>query len=91
MVPTERLKAPLYQNWSLGLDHQFPRRIRGGLSLHRRRGGDGFAYINMLPAPIPAPPAIAATYHASYVEQEFVLTNARHDKYEAAQMIVHQG
>ena len=89
-VPNERLKAPMYQNWTLGVDHQFPRRIRGSLNLLHRNGGDGFAYINMLPAPIPAPPAIAQAYHASYVEQEFVLTNARHDQYEAAQVIVHQ-
>jgi outer membrane receptor protein involved in Fe transport len=90
MLPTERLKAPLYQNWSLGLDHQFPWRIRAGLSLHRRRGGDGLAYVNTLPAAIPASPEIAATYHASYVEQIFTLTSARHDTYDAVQTIVHQ-
>ncbi|MGA3040083.1 MAG: hypothetical protein ABSF54_04745, partial [Bryobacteraceae bacterium] len=89
-LPDERLKAPLYQNWSLGLDHQFPWRIKAGLSLHRKRGGDGFAYVNTLPAPIAAPPLIAAAYHASYVEQQFTLTNARHDQYDAAQVIVHQ-
>jgi hypothetical protein len=89
-LPTEPLKAPLYRNWSLGLDHQFPWHIRAGLSLHRKRGGDGFAYVNMLPAPIAASPQIAATYHADYVEQQFTLTNARHDQYEAAQAIVHQ-
>ena len=59
-LPNEHLKAPLYQNWSLGVDHQFPWRIRAGLSLHRKRGGDGFAYVNTLPAPIPASPEIAA-------------------------------
>lgn len=89
-LPTERLKAPLYQNWSLGVDHQFPWRIRAGVSLHRKRGGDGFAYINTLAAPIVAPPQIAEAYHASYVEQQFTLTNARHDQYDAAQVIVHQ-
>jgi hypothetical protein len=89
-LPNERLKAPLYQNWSLGLDRQFPWHIRAGLSLHRKRGGDGFAYINTLPAPVVASPEIAAAYHASYVEQQFVLTNSRHDQYDAAQAIVHQ-
>jgi hypothetical protein len=89
-IPDTRLKAPLYQNWSLGLDHQFPWHIRAGLSLHRKRGGDGFAYVNTLAAPIVASPEIAAAYHASYVEQDFTLTNARHDQYEAAQAIVHQ-
>jgi len=91
--PTERLKAPLYRNWSAGVDHQFPWRIRAGLSLHRKRGGDGLAYVNTLPAlaaPIVAPPEIAAIYHASYLEQQFTLTNARHDQYDAAQVIVHQ-
>jgi hypothetical protein len=89
-LPADRLKAPLYQNLSAGLDHQFPWHIRAGLSLHRKRGGDGLAYVNTLPAPIVASPEVAAEYHASYVEQQFTLTNARHDQYEAAQAIVHQ-
>jgi hypothetical protein len=89
-IPNERLKSPLYQNWSLGLDHQFPWHLRAGLSLHRKRGGDGFAYVNTLPAPILASPEIAAEYHATYVEQQFTLTNSRHDEYDAAQAIVHQ-
>lgn len=89
-LPSEHLKAPLYQNWSAGLDHQFPRHIHAGLSLHRKRGGDGFAYVNTLPEPIVASPEIAAAYHASYVEQEFTLTSSRHDQYDAAQVIVHQ-
>jgi hypothetical protein len=88
--PNEHLKAPLYQNWSFGLDHQFPWRIRAGLSLHRKRGGDGFAYVNTLPAPIPASGAIATAYQAENVEQIFTLTNARHDRYDAAQIIVQQ-
>jgi len=89
-LPNEHLKAPLYQNWSLGLDHQFPWHIRAGLSLHRKRGGDGFAYVNTLPAPVPASPQIAAAYQASFVEQQFTLTSSRHDRYDAAQVIVHQ-
>jgi len=88
--PNERLKAPLYRNWSVGFDHQFRGHIRAGLSLHRKRGGDGFAYVNTLPAPIVAPPEIAATYGASYVGQQFTLTSSRHDRYDAAQVIVHQ-
>ncbi len=90
MLPNERLKAPLYQNWSLGLDRQFPWRIRAGFSLHRKRGGDGLAYVNTLPGPVPASPEIAAQYHASYVQQIFTLTSSRHDQYDAAQVIVHQ-
>jgi len=89
-LPNERLKAPLYQNWSFGLDREFPRHIRAGLSLHRKRGGDGFAYVNMLAAPMVASPQIAAAFGASYVEQEFTLTSSRHDQYDAAQVIVHQ-
>ena len=89
-LPSEHLKAPLYQNWSAGLDHQFPWRIRASLSLHRKTGGDGFAYVNTLPFPIVASPEIADAYHASYVEQIFTLTSSRHDRYSAAQVIVHQ-
>jgi len=88
-VPYQRLQAPLFQNWSLGADHQFGRRFRASVNLLRKRGGDGFAYINSLAEPEVAPPAIADAYHASYVEQIFQLTNARHDQYDAAQIIVH--
>ncbi len=89
-LPGEHLKAPLYQNWSLGLDHQFPWHIRASFNLHRKRGGDGLAYVNTLPAPIAAPADIAAAYHAANVEQIFTLTSSRHDQYDAAQVIVHQ-
>ncbi len=88
-VPYQRLQAPLFQNWSLGVDHQFGRRVRASLSLLRKRGGDGFAYLNTLPEPEVAPADIAQAYHASYVEQIFQLTNARHDQYDSAQVIVH--
>lgn len=77
-IDNPRLHAPLFRNLSLGVDHQFPHHIRASLSLLRKRGGDGFAYINTLPAPIVAPAA-----------QIFNLTNARHDEYDSAQVIVH--
>lgn len=89
-IPNPRLPAPRFQNWSLGLDHQFPHRIKASFSLLRRRGDKGFAYVNAIPAPVIAPPDIAATYGASYVEQIFQLTNTRRDQYDAAQVIVHQ-
>jgi hypothetical protein len=84
------LQAPEFRNLSLGLDHDFAHRIRAGLSVLRKRGGDGFAYVNTQPVPIPAPPEIASAYHAQYIEQIFNLTNARHDQYDSAQVIVHQ-
>jgi carboxypeptidase family protein len=89
-LPSEHLKAPLYQNWSFGVDHQFRRHIRASFNLHRKRGGDGFAYVNTLPAPIAAPAEIASQYHAENIEQIFTLTSSRHDEYAAAQVIVHQ-
>ena len=89
-IPDQRLKAPLFQNWTLGLDHQFAHRINAGLSLLRKTGGDGFTYLPTLAAPVAAPTNLAAAYNASYVEQIFNLTNARHDLYNSAQIIVHQ-
>jgi len=89
-IPDQRLKAPLFQNWSLAVDHQFPRRIRAGLSLLRKTGGDGFTYLPALEAPVPAPADLAAAYNATYIEQIFNLTNARHDLYDSAQVIVNQ-
>jgi hypothetical protein len=87
---SQRLQTPLVRNWTLGVDHLFPRRIRANVSLLRRRGGDQFAYVNTLPQPVVAPPEFVATYHAAYLEQIFNLTNARHDAFDSAQVTVHQ-
>lgn len=89
-ISNPNLQAPQFRNFSFGVDHDFPHRIRAGLALLRKTGGDGFSYINTLSAPILAPPDIANAYHASYIEQLFNLTNARHDEYDSAQVIVHQ-
>ena len=86
----QRLASPLVRNWTLGVDHLFPRRIRVNASLLRRRGGDQYAYVNTLPEPVVAPPEFAETYHAAYLEQIFNLTNARHDEYDSAQVTMHQ-
>ena len=89
-LANQRLQTPLVRNWTLGADHLFPRRIRVNVSLLRRRGGDQFAYLNTLPDPVVAPPDLAATYHATYLEQIFSLTNARHDDFDSAQVTLHQ-
>jgi len=86
----QRLAAPLVRNWTLGVDHLFPRKIRVNASLLRRRGGDQFAYVNTLPEPVVAPLEFAEAYHAAYLEQIFNLTNARHDEYDSAQVTMHQ-
>ena len=88
-IANERLKGPLFQNWSLGVDHEFPHRIRASVSLLRRRGSNGFAYVNTLAAPIVAPPDLARAYGASYLEQVFNMTNSRQDEYDAAEVSVH--
>ncbi len=88
-ITNERLKGPMFQNWSLGVDHEFPHRIRASVSLLRKRGSDGLAYVNTLAAPIAAPEDIARAYGAAYVEQIFNLTNQRQDQYDSAQFIVH--
>jgi hypothetical protein len=40
------LKLPRSQNWSASLDQRLPRRIEGTLNYLRRRGDDGFTYLN---------------------------------------------
>jgi outer membrane receptor protein involved in Fe transport len=88
-IPNERLKGPTFQNWSLGVDHEFPHRLRVSLSLLRKRGTNQLAYVNTLAAPIVAPANLAQAYGASYVQQIFTLTNNRQDQYDSAQVIVH--
>lgn len=74
-IPNAHLKAPRFQNWSLGLEHMFPRKVHADLSLLRKRGGDGFTYVSTLSTP---------------ARNVFSLTNARHDQYDAAQIVVRQ-
>ena len=83
-IANPRLKAPRYQNWSLGAEQRLPRRIQVGVNLLRKRGSNGFTYVNGLTNPL------GATYAGLPLEGIFKLTNLRRDVYDSAEITFHQ-
>lgn len=82
-------KAPRYQNWSASLDQRLPHRINTTINYLRRRGEDGFTYINTL-AGGAMPPEVSGGPAGSAFEGIFTLTNDRRDQYDAVEFIAHQ-
>lgn len=50
-INNPHLKAPRSQNWSASLDQRLPRRIDATINYLRRRGENGFTYLNTLASP----------------------------------------
>lgn len=85
-----RLSAPTYRNWSLSVDRVLPHGFHVSGNLLRRRGDHGLAWVNTLPSPIVAPPNFQAMYGASWVEGLYQLSSSGQQKYDSAQISVHQ-
>lgn len=77
------LKLPGAGNWTAGIDQQITSRIFVGTKFLRRKGSDGFAFLNVLDPT--APPAITPQNNALYQ-----LTNLRHDDYDSVGVSVRQ-
>ncbi|MBZ5601139.1 MAG: TonB-dependent receptor [Acidobacteriia bacterium] len=77
-IPDPRLKAPLYQNWTVGLEQRFGHRFDLTLTGLRKRGDDGLAYI----------PAATGVYtlanarHDAYAAMEVALHQRFGEAYE---------
>jgi hypothetical protein len=80
-IANPELDVPRYRNWTLQLDQQFPRKIQLGINLLRKRGDRGFAFANMFTAGQFPPPGYASINN---------LTNLRRDKYDSAEVSLHQ-
>ena len=87
-IQNAHLKAPKYQNWSLGLERSLPRNIDLQVNFLRKRGHDGFTYINTLGDPSAPPPP--AAFNATGFDSVFNLTNQRRDVYDSAEIVIHQ-
>ena len=83
-ISNPHLKAPRYQNWSLGAEQRLPRRIQVGVNLLRKRGSNGFTYANSLTNPL------APTFAGLPIDGVFKLTNLRKDVYDSAEITFHQ-
>jgi hypothetical protein len=78
------LVLPRAANWTVGVDHQISSRVYVTAKYLRRRGTDGFAYVNQEGGPaslLPLPDETAGIYQ---------LTNLRRDDYSAVQLSVRQ-
>ncbi len=86
-IPHAGLVLPRATNWTLDADHQFFKHVYVKAKYLRRRGTDGFAFINTLapdapPSLLPLPGTDAAgTYQ---------LTNLRRDNYDSIAVSVRQ-
>ncbi len=88
IIGNNRLKSPRYQNWSASLEERLPHRIDATVNYLRRRGEDGFTYINTL-APGAAPELQSGPLSGSF-DGIYELSNYRQDRYDAVQFIVRQ-
>ncbi len=88
LIGGNHLKSPRYQNWSASLDERFPHRIDATVNYLRRRGEDGFTYINTL-APGAAPELQAGPLGGTF-DGIYELSNYRRDRYDAVELIVRQ-
>ena len=80
-ISNPNLEMPRYQNWTVQLNQQFPRKLQLSLNLLRKRGDRGLAYANLYSRTQPPPPGYEAIYG---------LTNLRRDTYDSAELNVHQ-
>ncbi|HEY7390255.1 MAG TPA: hypothetical protein VH640_17190, partial [Bryobacteraceae bacterium] len=83
----ESLKIPSATNWSLSVDHQVTEHLTASVAYLRRRGTNGFNFINIL-AP-DAPPSLLPLPNAA-TGGIYQLETRRRDDYDSVQLKVRQ-
>jgi len=86
-VPGPGLKLPVASNWSLSVDHEISARVSASVKYLRRRGTDGFNFLNTL-AP-DAPPSVLPLPNGSS-PGIYQLASLRRDNFDSAQFTVRQ-
>jgi hypothetical protein len=86
-IPGSNLQLPRATNWTLSADHQFSAHLWATLKYLRRRGTDGFDFVNTL-AP-DAPPSLLPLPNGSS-PGIYQLANLRRDDYDSVQFTVHK-
>jgi hypothetical protein len=81
------LQLPRATNWSMNVSHQLSQRLSLNLKTLRRRGTDGFVYVNQM-APN-APPSLLPLPGAG-TPGDYSLTNLRRDDFNSVQVSVRQ-
>ncbi|MFN3322117.1 MAG: carboxypeptidase regulatory-like domain-containing protein [Bryobacteraceae bacterium] len=85
-VDEGRLRAPRYQNWSVGLDHRISASMSGGVHYLRKRGRRGLTYLNTIDAARGFVDGAADTFGTPYFDGIFQLGNQRRDSYDGVDM-----
>jgi hypothetical protein len=86
-VPGGGLKLPRATNWTLSVDHEFSTHLTANATYLRRRGTDGFDFINTL---APDSPPSVLPFPNGATPGEYALTNLRQDNYDSFQITVRQ-
>ena len=82
------LALPRASNWNAGVDHQISTRLFVTAKYLRRRGTDGFVFVNPL-APLDAAPSLLPL-PGGESGGAYQLSNLRRDDYDSVQVSVHQ-
>ncbi|HWB84921.1 MAG TPA: TonB-dependent receptor [Bryobacteraceae bacterium] len=77
-LPNSGLKAPKYRNWTFSVDQRLPRNVMLSSTYLRKRGVDGFTYLDLRKIFDPA------------IDSLLTLTNERWDDYDSAEVALHQ-
>lgn len=83
------LKLPRFENWSAGVDHRLPHRIDAGADYLRRRGSDGFSFVNTS-SPTAGASGFQTLFGSPTLPGVYALTNNRRDAYDAVHFVVRQ-
>ena len=86
-LPASHLRLPRAANWTLGADHQISAHVTASISYLRRRGTDGFDFVNIL-AP-QATPSLLPLPNGS-LPGAYELANLRHDDFDSVRITVRQ-
>lgn len=89
-IGRQKLSSPRSGNWSVSLEQGLPGGMVGQVEYLRRRGRDGFAYLNTLGLPSAPPPPNPADFGATAYNAIYTLENLRRDTYDALQATVRQ-
>jgi hypothetical protein len=81
------LKLPGYGNWSAGVDRRFAHRIEASADYLRRRGHDGFTFVNTTST---VTAAFETVLGSPVLPGVYALTNDRRDSYDAVHLVVKQ-
>jgi hypothetical protein len=83
----QHLKLPRSANGSAGIERSLPHRIDAEVNYLRRRGSDGFSFVN---TSSPGAGAFETLFGSPTLPGIYALTNGRRDSYDAVHLVVRQ-